>query len=229
MRRHVHGQSLLLLVMQHINNSWSTLKAVSCTCNIDTTWCARAIPKGRAIAFLTSTGALTCPPTASVVALLPVVGCGSLPSCLLHDTECVGFLYMYNYRGSSRLLQQVKVRVEFIGEARSTHRATSKLTVFICSLTVCSAAPAIMGSAVWVVLTVATAFLMTLYWTEHFDLGALEVLVALLTSEYSLYLCASRAGNATGQDIVYPDLLRLSMLQYLLWLSSAQSTSPLSG
>ena len=136
---------------------------------------------------------------------------------------------MYNYRGSSRLLQQVKVRVEFIGEARSTHRATSKLTVFICSLTVCSTAPAVMGSAVWVVLTVATAFLMTLYWTEHFDLGALEVLVALLTSEYSLYLCASRAGNATGQDTVYPDLLRLSMLQYLLWLSSAQSTSPLSG
>ncbi|KAL0043902.1 hypothetical protein WJX82_003588 [Trebouxia sp. C0006] len=45
-----------------------------------------------------------------------------------------------------------------------------------------------MGSAVWVVLTVATAFLMTLYWTEHFDLGALEVLVALLTISFVAFV-----------------------------------------
>ena len=73
----VDEQSLLLLVMQYINNLWSTLKAVSCTCIVDATWCARAIPTKRAIAVLTFTGALTCPPTAGVVALLPVVGCGS--------------------------------------------------------------------------------------------------------------------------------------------------------
>jgi len=69
----VDEQSLLLLVTQYFNNSWSNLKAVSCI--VDTTWCSLLIPKGRAIAFSPSTRALVCLPTAGVMALLPIVGC----------------------------------------------------------------------------------------------------------------------------------------------------------